>query len=81
MYVVTVKISLFQNGTFKNGILDDSEDYFKIFAEACDYKFSNISDFYNCVKNQSYTEEDLILGTIKSKKIISKLNLILQEVI
>ena len=69
MYVVTVKISLFQNGTFKKGILDDSEDYFKIFAEACDYELSNISDFYNCVKNQSYTEEDLILGTVKLKEI------------
>ena len=69
LYVVTVKTSLFQNGSFKKGILDDSQDYFKIFTEACDYELSNISDFYNCVKNQTYTEEDLILGTVKLKEI------------
>ena len=68
LYLVTVKISIFQNGTFINGILNNS-DYYKIFTKACGYKLSNISDFYNCVKNQSYTEEDLILGTVKLKEI------------
>ena len=53
----------FQGGQFKNGLLDDSMDYLKTFSEACGIKFSNTSDFYNCIQNQSYTEQDIILGT------------------
>ena len=67
IFVLTVKFFLFQNGHFKKGLLDDSEDYFKTFTEACGYELSNTSEFYHCVQNQSYTEKDLILGTVKAK--------------
>ena len=55
----------FQGGQFKNGLLDDSMDYVKTFSEACGIKFNNTSDFYNCIQNQSYAEQDIILGTEK----------------
>ena len=56
---------LFQGGQFKNGTLDDSKDYLKVFSEACGMIFSNTSDFYNCVQNQSYTAQNIILGMEK----------------
>ena len=63
---------LFQNGHFRNGLLDDSMDYISIFSRACGIKFSNISEFYKCVESQRYAEEEIILGTLKIKE-VSKL--------